>query len=84
MESIVNLIDIMLIFACGLMVSIVALWGLDIANDVSPNEGGYQDIGRIYEDPETGKLYVVSPAEDEASETGETGDVPSPNSQSGG
>jgi hypothetical protein len=66
MESIVNLIDIMLIFACGLMVSIAALWGLDMNTTSSLDEGGYQDIGRIYEDPETGKLYVVSPAEDDS------------------
>jgi hypothetical protein len=69
MESIVNLIDIMLIFACGLMVSIAALWGLDMNTTASPDEGGYQDIGRIYEDPATGKLYVVSPTEDDSTTT---------------
>ena len=62
-ESLVNLIDIMLIFACGLMVSIVMLWNLEIATDSPVEEGdegqSYQEIGQVYEDPETGKIYIV-------------------------
>ena len=32
MESVANLVDIMLVFSCGLMVSIVLNWNVDLAN----------------------------------------------------
>lgn len=71
MESVVNLIDIMLIFACGLIVSIVSLWNIDLKLADKLNEGGadqYEDIGRLYEDPDTGKLYIIRPAPTEPAE----------------
>ncbi|GHT77922.1 hypothetical protein FACS1894104_0320 [Actinomycetota bacterium] len=67
MESIVNMIDIMLIFACGLMVSIVTLWGLDVNTSNPQDQDGYQNIGQTYQDPETGKFYVVVPAAESTS-----------------
>ena len=76
MESVVNLIDIMLIFACGLMVSIVALWNidLDLADRLNQAESNvYQDMGRVYEDPETHKMYIIQPVESKNEGTPETG-----------
>lgn len=66
MESVVNLIDIMLIFACGLMVSIVSLWSIDLktADQINQTKSNtYQDMGRVYEDPKTHKIYIIKPAE---------------------
>lgn len=68
MESVVNLIDIMLIFACGLMVSLVSLWGLDMSKanqDADTDSGYYQDMGQVYKDPNTGKVYVVKTVENQ-------------------
>lgn len=76
MESVVNLIDIMLIFACGLMVSIVALWNIDLqaADQINQTKNNsYQDMGRAYEDPETHKMYIIKPAESKKEDTSETG-----------
>ena len=64
MESVVNLIDIMLIFACGLMVSIVSLWNIDLnmSDRINQTESNYyQDVGRVYEDPETHKCILLNP-----------------------
>lgn len=66
MEGVVNLIDIMLIFACGLMVSIVSLWNISLqAADQTNNtkSNSYQYIGRVYEDPETHKIYIIKPVD---------------------
>ncbi len=66
MESIVNLIDIMLIFACGLMVSIASLWNVNLqAADqmYKLKNDSYQNIGKVYEDPETHKMYIIKPAD---------------------
>lgn len=76
MESVVNLIDIMLIFACGLMISIVSLWNINLKTpDLSnPTQGdSYQDMGQVYEDPETGKMYIIKPADNNADEVDASG-----------
>lgn len=73
MESVVNLIDIMLIFACGLMISIVSLWNIDLqaADQLNQTKGNsYQDMGRVYEDPETHKMYIIKPAASNTEDTG--------------
>ena len=64
-ESLINLIDVMLIFACGLMVSIVMLWNLELHENPADYEqnNAYQEIGQVYEDPETGKIYIIKAAE---------------------
>ncbi len=31
MESLANLVDIMLVFACGLMIALITLWDLDLS-----------------------------------------------------
>lgn len=60
MESVVNLIDIMLIFACGLMISIVSLWHVDLNANPTSNQGNsYQNMGQVYEDPVTHKMYII-------------------------
>ena len=35
MESVANLVDIMLVFACGLMVAIIIYWNVDLNNIVN-------------------------------------------------
>lgn len=80
MEGIANLVDVMLVFACGLMVSIILYWKIDINQNVQTitqdnlREVGnlqeavqngslkdsYEDKGTVYQDPETGKMYVVT------------------------
>lgn len=81
MESIANLADVMLVFACGLMIAIIMFWKVDINHvvDVVPKEelmevknleqvikdGGLSNAleskGVAYEDPETGKMYIIMP-----------------------
>ena len=76
MESVVNLIDIMLIFACGLMVSIASLWNIDMNMSKQMNQtkgNSYQDMGKVYEDPVTKKMYIIKPAESKTENTSETG-----------
>lgn len=78
-EGVANLADIMLVFACGLMISIITFWQVDlsrITNVISQEElmeikdveeaiedGSLSDSleskGFAYEDPETGKLYII-------------------------
>lgn len=77
MESVVNLIDIMLIFACGLMVSIVALWNINtnVSNQINQTKSNsYEDMGQVYEDPVTKKMYIIKPAESENKDTSKTGE----------
>lgn len=76
MESVVNLIDIMLIFACGLMVSIASLWNVNMNESNKINEAksnSYQDVGQVYEDPVTKKMYIIKPEESENEDTSKTG-----------
>lgn len=81
MESVANLADIMLVFACGLMIAIILNWNVDlsrvvdvlqkdelvevenpeeIVQDAKQNQK-YNEKGVVYEDPETGKMYVLVP-----------------------
>ncbi len=81
MDGIANLTDVMLVFACGLMVALILNWNVDLNKTVdiinedelvevqNPEEaiknGGisqnYNEKGIVYEDPKTGKMYVISP-----------------------
>jgi len=80
--GLVNLADVMLVFACGLMLALVAYWNLDITtmqemlttqevsevSDISQFEeditsgtgGGFTELGTVYQDPMTGKLYMLT------------------------
>jgi hypothetical protein len=80
MEGLANLADVMLVFVCGLLLSLVAFWNLDlnaatvkVGEDVMELEElsaeettafgdpeGYEELGVVYKDPVTGKLFMVS------------------------
>ena len=79
--GLVNLADVMLVFACGLMLALVTYWNLDIsamtevvqADDVTEvtgiedmadqllgqNGSSFNELGMVYEDPMTGKMYML-------------------------
>ena len=79
MSSLSNIGDVMLVFACGLMVALVSAWSVDLAKfqevetkqeldadavseiteDLYGEGGSFVDKGRVYQDPTTGKLYIV-------------------------
>lgn len=74
MESIANIVDVMLVFACGLLLALVTVWNVDIGldrpdnmyevNDVvasapGVNKDGLVEAGKVYVDPETGNLYFL-------------------------
>lgn len=85
MSGVANLSDVMLVFACGLMVSLILNWNVDLGKnkvemlnpeqmqevedpekitDQADSGQGYQEKGIVYEDPETGKMYVIMPREE--------------------
>ena len=85
MAGITNLVDAMLVFACGLMLAIVTYWNIDLPNiqqvlmqkemtevedievtDEQMNASGtlYNEKGMVYEDPQTGKLYLLTEEEE--------------------
>lgn len=78
-----NLVDIMLVFACGLIAALVAQSAdlkqhFNVENSKAIEAGkelvevpeslrnsvqgaeGYQSMGQVYKDPETGKLILIS------------------------
>ena len=79
--GLVNLADVMLVFACGLMLALVSYWNLDIAqmsevvqaDELAEVEGiedmedqlngtggnSFTQLGMVYEDPTTGKMYMM-------------------------
>lgn len=74
MESIANIVDVMLVFACGLLLALVAVWNVDIGLDRPDNLYEVSDVveesapvqrdslveaGKVYKDPDTGALYFV-------------------------
>ena len=83
MEFVGNLADVMLVFACGLMLALITYWNVDVvgvgqtAVDVTQGQevtnmqsidndsqngldgSGLNEYGKVYQDPETGKLYMV-------------------------
>ena len=84
MSSLGNIGDIMLVFACGLMVALVVAWNVDlgkftqvqmdqeiqqddieqITEELYGEGNAFVEKGTVYQDPVTGKYYLV---EDEAS-----------------
>ena len=82
MSSMGNMGDIMLVFACGLMVALVVAWNVDLGkfqememeqeiaqDDIEQiteqlyGEGGaFVERGTVYQDPTTGKYYLVEGA----------------------
>ena len=79
MSSMTNVGDIMLVFACGLMVALVMAWNVDLGNikqiemnkEVNKDDieqiteqlygegNAFVDKGKVYQDPTTGKYYLV-------------------------
>ena len=85
MDGVANLADVMLVFACGLMLALISFWNVDVAGtqktaepETPPQEltqtaeelarqdgeavdsEGLEEYGKVYRDPETGKLYIFS------------------------
>jgi hypothetical protein len=75
--SLVNLVDVMLVFACGLLAALSAgsqnalkiprevEKGRQIerpANATSQAGAGYDRVGEVFRDPKTGKLVLIEPA----------------------
>ena len=85
MDGVANLADVMLVFACGLMLALITFWNVDVAGiqartepetppmeltetaeELARQDGeavdseGLEEYGKVYRDPETGKLYILS------------------------
>lgn len=84
LDGMANLADAMLVLACGLMLSLIVHWNVDVgrtekliglSSDVSLTEvsgaeektaqelqqgQGFEEMGVVYRDAATGKLYVIS------------------------
>lgn len=74
--GLVNLVDVMLVFACGLIAAITAAQGTPAkpqpvekgrqierpAAGVTAAGSGYARVGEVYRDPKTGKLVLIEPA----------------------
>ena len=68
-----NLADLMLVFAVGLIAALAASSGGQVVPEVveagaelpnlpgeaSADGSGLEAVGRVFQDPETGKLYVI-------------------------
>lgn len=83
LEMMVNLMDVMLVFACGLMLALIVNWNVDLGGqevvsgqevtdtELSSSESesqidenqDYKKMGTVYQDPQTGKLYMVTDEE---------------------
>jgi hypothetical protein len=73
--SLVNLVDVMLVFACGLIAAIAGSQGAikppqpvekgrqieRPASGVTQDGSGYDRVGEVYRDPKTGKLVLIEP-----------------------
>lgn len=72
--SLVNLVDVMLVFACGLIAALAAGTqtalktpkpvdkGQEIqrpADGITQNGSGYDRVGEVFRDPKTGKLVLI-------------------------
>lgn len=75
---IVNMVDCMLVLACGFLVMLMLHWNIatttmdevdessmeevdpeQMPEDVTSGGSYYIDAGKVYQDPNTGKLYLV-------------------------
>lgn len=84
MASVANIADIMLVFACGLMMALVTVWNIDFTplselqdkqleaidtpedmpEDTTDAGNAYVEKGMVYQDPKTGKYYMVTEEKD--------------------
>jgi hypothetical protein len=79
--SLVNLVDVMLVFACGLIAAISGAHGAAKAPapvdkgrrierpaaGVGQDGSGYDRVGEVFRDPKTGQLVLIEPAAGKAS-----------------
>lgn len=74
--SLVNLVDVMLVFACGLLAALAAgsQSSLSVPKPVEKGQeierpaagstqsgSGYDRVGEVFRDPKTGKLVLIEP-----------------------
>ena len=73
--SLVNLVDVMLVFACGLIAAIAGANGAlkspqpvekgkqieRPADGITQDGSGYHRVGEVFRDPTTGKLMLIEP-----------------------
>lgn len=75
MEGLGNLSDVMLVFACGLMVALIINLNVDVSrldqavvhykdegatsSTVQSAGAGMEEVGTVYKDPKTGKTYIT-------------------------
>jgi len=77
--SLVNLVDVMLVFACGLIAAIAGSQGAlqkkpvekgrqieRPAAGVTQAGSGYDRVGEVFRDPKTGQLVLIEPAKNKA------------------
>jgi hypothetical protein len=103
--GLVNLADVMLVFACGLMLALVAYWNLDVSSmqevvqsdqvtevrdvdDITESAaeggGGFIELGKVYQDPMTGKYYMLQEDLEQAgADEGGSGAAPAGNDDEG-
>lgn len=75
--SLVNLVDVMLVFACGLLAAVAANTQGALSQPKPVDKGqsierpadgagkagaGYDRVGEVFRDPKTGQLILVEPA----------------------
>jgi len=80
-----NFLDIMLVFACGLIAALASSQGEarksmselspkavekgrelpEMPEDVAGSGSGYQPVGRVYRDPETGRMIMIGQENDD-------------------
>ena len=90
MSSMGNMGDVMLVFACGLMVALVVAWNVDLAKfqqvetdqELSQDQvtqiteqlygegNAFVEKGKVYQDPTTGKYYLVEEGSGSSDEEG--------------
>jgi hypothetical protein len=88
MSALTNLMDLMLVFACGLIIALIARYNvnLSVTSDMGPDvqrldaeleyaeqgivngDASFAELGMVYQDLETGDLYVVTQGEPDADE----------------
>lgn len=72
-----NLVDIMLVFVCGLIAALASQQDAgprggetvtggrevpELPRGIGEAGSGYESVGEVYRDPQTGKLILVGPA----------------------
>ncbi|HWQ42095.1 MAG TPA: DUF2149 domain-containing protein [Desulfosporosinus sp.] len=82
LDGAINIVDAMLVFACGMMLSLIIHWNVDlgqagthvevnrdqevtqtpeIQKDLIQGQGQlYEEMGKVYKDPTTGKLFMLT------------------------